>query len=398
MPASTIELSDATRTSVRTRRRALWSACALHALHDGYTDSIYVLLPVWQAEFALGYGALAMLRGLYAGVMAALQVPAGRLAEKIDGRFVLALGTAMAGVGYWLAGCSGGAIGLCAALAVAGAGASTQHPIASAAVSRAYGAAARTPLSTYNFAGDMGKAAIPALVALLLTLTSWRVSLWLLAIPAIAVAVAVALLMPPAPPASRPAEAHVPAGSGRGGFPLLLSIGLLDSGVRMGLLTFLPFLLQAKGASLPTVGLALSLVFMGGGAGKIACGWLGARIGVLRTVILTEGGTAIGIFAVLVLPLLPCLIMLPLLGLMLNGTSSVLYGTVPELAPPGRTERAFALFYTGTIGSGAISPVLYGMLGDAVGINWAVTVTALAALMTLPFALALAPRLKGPAC
>jgi hypothetical protein len=34
------------------------AGCA-HALHDGYTDLIYVLLPVWQAEFALGYGALA---------------------------------------------------------------------------------------------------------------------------------------------------------------------------------------------------------------------------------------------------------------------------------------------------------------------------------------------------
>ena len=33
---------------------------------------------------------------------------------------------------------------------------------------------------------------------------------------------------------------------------------MLDSGVRMGLLTFLPFLMVAKGASLPTVGLALT--------------------------------------------------------------------------------------------------------------------------------------------
>jgi hypothetical protein len=30
-----------------------------HALHDGYTDLSYILLPIWQAEFALGYGVLA---------------------------------------------------------------------------------------------------------------------------------------------------------------------------------------------------------------------------------------------------------------------------------------------------------------------------------------------------
>jgi MFS family permease len=179
----------------------------------------------------------------------------------------------------------------------------------------------------------------------------------------------------------------------RGGFSLLLAIGVLDSGVRMGFLTFLPFLLQAKGASLPTIGLALALVFIGGAAGKFACGWLGARLGVLATVLLTEGGTAACILAIMVLPLAPALVLLPLLGIMLNGTSSVLYGTVPELVPAQQTERAFALFYTGTIGSGALSPVLYGFLGDAVGVDWAVLATAIAALVTIPLAFALAPRL-----
>jgi MFS family permease len=185
------------------------------------------------------------------------------------------------------------------------------------------------------------------------------------------------------------------AGGGRGGFGLLLAIGILDTGVRMGLLTFLPFLLKAKGAPLPTVGLALALVFIGGAAGKFTCGWLGGRVGVLWTVMLTEGGTAACIFAVLALPLAPTLMLLPVLGVMLNGTSSVLYGTVPELALAHRAERAFALFYTGTIGSGALSPVLYGALGDSVGLTWATIATAGIALATIPLAVILAPRLAA---
>jgi MFS transporter, FSR family, fosmidomycin resistance protein len=79
---------------------------------------------------------------------------------------------------------------------------------------------------------------------------------------------------------------------------------------------------------------------------------------------------------------------------MLNGTSSVLYGTVPELAPPERTERAFAIFYTGTIGAGALSPILYGFLGDAAGAHWATIATAITAIAILPLALVLAPRLS----
>ncbi len=60
---------------------------------------------------------------------------------------------------------------------------------------------------------------------------------------------------------------------------------------------------------------------------------------------------------------------------------SVFSATVPELASLDGTERAFALFYTRTIGSGAISPVIYGVLDDRIGIHvasFATTLTALA--------------------
>ena len=367
-----------------------------HALHDGYTDVIYVLLPVWQAEFALSYGLLAVLRGLYAGAMAGLQIPVGRVAERVDGKIILIVGTALSAIGYALAGLSGGIIGLGLALALSGAGSSTQHPIASAAVSRAYGTAARGPLGIYNFTGDLGKAAIPALTSILLVVMSWRHTLLVLAVAGVLVALCIALWMPSIGKGAqhKAAAASHRAGTGSG-FHWLLAIGVLDTAVRMGFLTFLPFLLRDKGASLPTNGFALALVFIGGAAGKFACGWLGERVGTLRTVLITEGGTAALILAVLALPLVPAIVLLPLLGVMLNGTSSVLYGTVPELTPPHRTEHAFALFYTGTIGSGAIAPVLYGVLGDALGPTLATAATAMTALAICPLAIALARHLGG---
>ena len=376
--------------------RTLAVAGLAHALHDGYTDVIYVLLPVWQAEFGLGYGRLATLRGLYAGAMALLQIPSGRLAAILGGRTVLAAGTALAALGYALAGAAGGLLGLSGALVVAGAGGSTQHPIGSGAVSRAYGLSARGPLGVYNFSGDLGKAAVPAAMSLVIAATSWRHALWGLSGLGLVVAAAVLLLMPALQPGPEPAHASARApdrADDRVGFGLLLAIGVLDTSVRMGLLTFLPFLLQAKGASLSTVGLGLGMVFLGGAAGKAACGWLGERMGLLRTVLLTEGGTAALILAVLGLPLWPALAVLPLLGTMLNGTSSVLYGTVPELRPGARAESAFALFYTGVIGAGAVAPVGFGYLGDATGAGWATVATAVTALVTLPLAVLLAPRL-----
>lgn len=375
----------------------LWVSCVAHALHDGYTDLIYVLLPVWQSEFGLSYGALAILRAVYGGTMACLQLSAGRLAQWLGRRATLALGTLLAALGYAAAGVSGSLLGLCIALAVSGSGSSTQHPLASAAVSHAYGQRARGPLGIYNFAGDLGKAALPAAMSLLVAWMPWRHALGVMAALGMLVAAGIALFLPSLPRAATAVPRHAGGGSHTlsNGFKLLLAIGVLDTAVRMGMLTFLPFLLQAKGISTPMLGTALALVFIGGAAGKFLCGWLGEHLGVTGTVLVTEGATAACIAAVLLCPLGPALALLPLLGLVLNGTSSVLYGTVPDMTSPDGTERAFAVFYTGTIASGALSPIVYGFFGDHVGIQVATVTTALTALAIVPLALALRPRLTS---
>lgn len=52
------------------------------------------------------------------------------------------------------------------------------------------------------------------------------------------------------------------------------------------------------------------------------------------------------------LPLTAGLAVLPVIGMALNGTSSVLYGTVPELVAHVRRLRPFSIFYTGAVGAG----------------------------------------------
>jgi FSR family fosmidomycin resistance protein-like MFS transporter len=179
------------------------------------------------------------------------------------------------------------------------------------------------------------------------------------------------------------------------GFPLLLSVGVIDSATRMAFLTFLPFVLTAKGASVQTVGLSLTLVFAGGAAGKLVCAFIGARIGTIATVWLTETVTALGIVALLPLPFEAAMLLLPVVGVALNGTSSVLYGSVPDLVAPEKRTRAFGIFYTGTIGAGAVSPALYGLLGDAVGVPSALVAVAAIVLVTLPLTLMLRPALAA---
>jgi len=227
----------------------------------------------------------------------------------------------------------------------------------------------------------------------------WRSALGLMGLLGLAAAAAILILLPaghaPTAEAAAPGtDAAENAAQRPRAFPLLLAIGVLDSGTRMGFLAFLPFILREKGATAPTVGLALTLVFAGGAVGKLACGHLGTRIGLLRTVLLTEVATAIGIALLDPLPLTAALACLAFIGVALNGTSSVLYGTVPEVVAPQRRERAFSLFYTGTIGGGAVAPVLYGFAGDALGPARAILVVAGVCLLTVPLAIALAPSLR----
>ena len=392
----------------RDERRAAGVACGAHALHDGLTDVIFVLLPIWQREFGLGYAEVGVLRGLYAGTMATFQIPAALLAERLGAAPVLALGTALAGIGYCLAGASTGFAFLLLALLIGGLGASAQHPLGSALMARAFaGPRSLKALGTYNFAGDIGKMTVPAATALLLTVMTWQPAVMLLGVAGLVSAAAIFLLTPRYGPESSAVATTTtgtdgapvgPVAVSRIAFPVLLSIGVIDSATRMAFLTFLPFLLTAKGASLPTIGLALTLVFAGGAAGKLVCAFIGARIGTFATVCLSEGLTAILILALLPLSLEAGMLLLPVIGVVLNGTSSVLYGTVPDLVAPERRTRAFSIFYTGSIGAGAVAPALFGIIGDVLSVTAALIVVACVVLLTLPLALILKPVLPARPC
>ena len=164
------------------RRRSLIAGCGAHAVHDGLTDVIYVLLPIWQAQFALSYAQIGLLRGAYSGMMAVFQLMASRAARRWGRMPMLVGGTALAGVAYLLVGQATGLIMLLLALLLGGLGASTQHPLASSMITDAYedGGGVKQALSQYNFSGDIGKTLIPGLVGLLLTVISWRASATLL--------------------------------------------------------------------------------------------------------------------------------------------------------------------------------------------------------------------------
>jgi MFS family permease len=166
----------------------------------------------------------------------------------------------------------------------------------------------------------------------------------------------------------------------------LVSVGVLDESARAAFLTFVPFLLAQKGASPEQMGLLFTLVFAGGACGKFVCGPLAERLGAVRMVVVTELLTGLSILALLPLPLTAALVLLPVLGVFLNGTSSVLYATVAELVSPEARTRGYGLFYMLYQGSGMIAPVLYGWLGDVAGLGWAMILLGFLTMGAAPLA------------
>ena len=165
------------------------------------------------------------------------------------------------------------------------------------------GLRSRTALGTYNFTGDVGKVALPALFALIAAALGWR--------QAMMVTAAIAIVGRGRDPrhAAAGRDAREDRGNGRQGRRRTgPAVGVLAAVLHprrrqracaRGFLIFLPFLLRAKGADLPTIGLALSLLFAGGAAGKLVMGWIGSRLGVVPSVVLTEVATTALILALL---------------------------------------------------------------------------------------------------
>lgn len=376
------------------RRRAVLTSCgATHFLHDGFSDVLYLLLPLWQAQFGLSLAATGALKSCYSIALAAMQVPAGLLAERFGERGLLAIGTIVRGLAFMALGVAGGFLGLALILIVAGAGSGTQHPLNAAVVAAAYPRRGRrAALGIYNFTGDLGKVAVPMAAALIIATAGWQSATAAYGAIGVVVAglafVAMRTLAAGDPPAKARSTAGA-RGSGWGitdwrGFGALATIGIVDSFIRGGFLAFLPFLLRAKGADVATVGLALGLTFAGGATGKFLCGVLAERVGIVRSVILTELATGLGILLLVPLPLVAALVVLPIVGAALNGTSSVLYASVVEFVAAERHSRGFGLFYTLGIGTSAAAPFMLGVVGDLTSVTTALVVVAVLIMTTLP--------------
>ena len=157
------------------RKATLATGGFAHFVHDGFTDSMYVLFPIWAEAFGLSLSQVGFLKMCSSSALASFQLPASLLAERFGERAVLSAGTVVAGACFALLGLASGFAALAVILIAFGAGSGIQHPLASSVVSRAYDAGGRrTAIGAYNFSGDLGKVVVPVSVAAGAVAIGWR--------------------------------------------------------------------------------------------------------------------------------------------------------------------------------------------------------------------------------
>ena len=352
-----------------------------------------MLLPFITAELSLSFSQVGLLTGVFFGAMSLLQVPLSLVGERIGELTVVGAGTFGLAGGFFLLSRAYTFPIIFLSLIVAKGTAAGQHGLSSSVLSKVFEVSGRrAAMGTYNFSGDLGKVCLPFLLTFMINLWGWRHAVSILSIGGIAAGALLWILSRERKgplPFPQPREKLIPKGRGwgiqdRGRFSTLLAIGIIDLSVRNALLTFLPFLLLQKGIPVTKIGFSLTLLFAGGAFGKFACGFLAEWFGIIPMVVGTEALTAAGILSLIWSPTSMIWIVLPLVGVVLNGTSSVLYATVAEIIPPTSRSRGYGLYYAITLGSGAVSPMVCGLLTDLLGLSFTIMGTAVLVLLTLP--------------
>ncbi len=392
--------------ALRRRRLTLAASCAVHGVQDGLSAALYVILPTLAEVFGLSYAQVGVIRAVKNSAMALFELPSGMLSERLGERALLVFGLFCAGCGYLALATAPGVVVVAVSLFIAGFGAAFQHALSSAIIANTFrGAGMRTALGTYNSAGDIGKLAFTAFYSLAIGMgIAWQGVVVGFGLTAVLGAVPLFFILRRLQVGGRPSrEAHARAATGtvgwgirdRTGFSALALIVFLDIAVQSGFLTFLAFLMLDKQVPVSLAGFAVVLTLTGGIFGKLGCGYLSERIGVKRSLVIVECLTAVGIVAVLLSPTLLAYILLPVLGLALQGSSSITYATVSDLVRSDRQSRGFAVIYTVASAASIAGPIAFGVVGDRFGLEPAMLAMAVVVLLPVPLSALLRPARTG---
>ncbi|WP_149540811.1 MFS transporter [Siccirubricoccus phaeus] len=345
-----------------------------HFLSHFYMLCLAPLFPVWQAEFEVSYATLGLSVALMSATTALLQTPVGFWVDRYGARPFLVGGTllmalSVAGMAfapsYWVV------LGLAV---LSGIGNSVIHPadyaIMAGSVSKGFMGRA---FALHAFTGNLGFAAAPPVIALLLTGMDWRMALLtvgLLGLPVVAAILAqTSVLQDQAKPAK---QAEGPAGHALlFSRPMLLFFAffLLSSVAGSGIQSWLVTVLgQLWGTPVLAASAALTAYMAGTTGGNLIGGWIADKskrnLYALVTVLTLLAMAVLLLLGLVKLPETVLLVVAVVGGLALGISRTPRDVMLKEACPPGEIGKVFGFVSSSLPLGSAIAPVPMGLLID----------------------------------
>ncbi len=375
-------------------KKILIYASATHILNDLYLAIFYPLLPFIADDLDLKYSQIGLIKTVIMGASSMLQFPAGLISDFMSEFWILSIGNIWVGLGVIGISIASSYYLLLMLSLIAGLGGGFQHPVASRLVSRTFiKDRLYTSIGVLNFSGDIGKITAPIVVSVVTLKWGWQTCL--LAVGIFGVSLTILTLLP----INRWVFKHdnlknihenndqidnVKVKTSLFNFTKLMFAGSLDSVVRYTVLTCLPFIFISQGMSIKNTSLVFIILYIGGALGKVFSGKLSDYFPPINIIAITKILTSFSLLAILFIDYKIALLVVFFLGIGLNGTSSVFYGSVARVTDVNKRGKYFGIYYTATEGMGAISPLIFGIISDVFNINVAIYAIFVICLSVIP--------------
>ena len=360
-----------------------------HLAVDFASGSVPALIPFLTARFHLGYALAAMLL-LAATVSSSLVQPLfGLWSDRRGALWLLPGGAMLAAVGIGGAAVSPVYPLVLLLVFVGGLGVAAFHPEGAKFAAYASGRRRASGMSYFNVGGNAGYA-LGAFVTGLLVVWLGLVGGLLAMVPVAVASVALARVVPYLS-RLKPEAAIGRYSSGddqRRAMGLLAVVIALRSVAWFTLLAFVPLWIVSRGHSKADGNRVLFLMLLAGALGTLMLGPVADRIGLRRTLVLTQAAIAPLILVFVYVGGVPGTIALMLVGVCVVGTFGVTM-VLSQLYLPRHVGMASGLSVGLAMGIGGIAAVILGAVADTINLETALTISAAAPALGVAFCLRL---------
>jgi MFS family permease len=337
-----------------------------------------MLFPFLKIQLGVGYIELGFALTVFAVVSGLTQAPTGYLVDHLGARKILLIGLMLGGIALILLGLHLSYASLIASAVLLGLANSVYHPADYAILSEHMDEARMgRAFSIHTFAGYLGGAVAPAIVAALVAVSGGTGAL--IASGAIGIAVALLLIVMNIPDAgahkTKPGNANAPKQAVI--TPALIVLTALFTLLSLSVAGINNFgvvaLMSGYGASYSAANLALTAFLGASAAGVLAGGFLADRTerhGYVAAACFAANAAIVLLIALVALPGWTLTAAMTSAGFLSGVIAPSRDMLVRNAAPAGAAGRAFGIVSTGFNLGGIASPLLFGWIMDQNAPHW----------------------------